>query len=89
MSLTSRKAGLSEAIRFTTLASWFASWLSMMRRSLDSILADVEMDISLAEAMQRIRPLMQPRALQRDSTRRRLLREMDHLAAILGLEDRR
>ena len=49
-------------------------------------LAGVQHLLSVAEAMQRIRPLMQPRALQRDSTRRRLLREMDHLAAILGLE---
>jgi hypothetical protein len=31
--------------------------------------------------------MMQPRALQRDATRRRLLREMDHLAALLGLAD--
>jgi MerR family transcriptional regulator, heat shock protein HspR len=38
------------------------------------------------EAMQRIRPLMQPAALQRDATRRRLMREMDRLAAMLGLD---
>ena len=50
-------------------------------------LAGVQQLLSVAEAMQRIRPLMRPGALQRDSTRRRLLREMDQLAALLGLED--
>jgi MerR family transcriptional regulator, heat shock protein HspR len=48
-------------------------------------LAGVQQLLSVAEAMQRIRPLMRPDALQRDSTRRRLLREMDQLAAMLGL----
>ncbi|HYE88668.1 MAG TPA: MerR family transcriptional regulator [Vicinamibacterales bacterium] len=49
-------------------------------------LAGVQQLLSVAEAMQRIRPLMQPAALQRVSTRRRLLREMDHIAAMLGLD---
>jgi MerR family transcriptional regulator/heat shock protein HspR len=49
-------------------------------------LAGVQQLLSVAEAMQRIRPLMQPGALQRDSTRRRLLREMDQLATLLGLD---
>ena len=48
-------------------------------------LAGVQQLLSVAEAMQRIRPLMQPSALQRDSTRRRLMREMDQLAELLGL----
>ena len=48
-------------------------------------LAGVQQLLSVAEAMQRIRPLMQPGALQRDATRRRLVREMDQLAALLGL----
>ncbi|MEO8677796.1 MAG: MerR family transcriptional regulator [Vicinamibacterales bacterium] len=48
-------------------------------------LAGVQQLLSIAEVMQRIRPMMQPRALQRDATRRRLLREMDHLAELLGL----
>jgi MerR family transcriptional regulator/heat shock protein HspR len=48
-------------------------------------LAGVQQLLSVAEAMQRIRPLMQSAALQRDSTRRRLLREMDQLAELLGL----
>jgi DNA-binding transcriptional MerR regulator len=47
--------------------------------------AGVQQLLSVAEAMQRIRPLMQSAALQRDSTRRRLLREMDQLAELLGL----
>jgi MerR family transcriptional regulator, heat shock protein HspR len=49
-------------------------------------LAGVQQLLSVAEAMQRIRPLMQPAALQREATRRRLLREMDQLAALLGLD---
>ncbi len=48
-------------------------------------LAGVQQLLSIAEAMQRIRPLMQAGALQRQATRRRLLREMDRLAAMLGL----
>jgi MerR family transcriptional regulator, heat shock protein HspR len=50
-------------------------------------LAGVQQLLSVAEAMQRIRPLMRPDALQRESTRRRLMREMDQLAAMLGLDD--
>ena len=49
-------------------------------------LAGVQQLLSVAEAMQRIRPMMRPDALQRDSTRRRLMREMDQLAAMLGLD---
>jgi MerR family transcriptional regulator, heat shock protein HspR len=48
-------------------------------------LAGVQQLLSVAEAMQRIWPLMQASALQRDSTRRRLMREMDQLAELLGL----
>ena len=48
-------------------------------------LAGVQQLLSVAEAMERIRPLMQPAALQRDANRRRLVREMDQLAALLGL----
>jgi MerR family transcriptional regulator, heat shock protein HspR len=50
-------------------------------------LAGVQQLLSVAEAMQRIRPMMQPRQLQRDATRRRLMREFDQLAALLGMED--
>ena len=49
-------------------------------------LAGVQQLLSVAEAMQRIRPLMQPAAFQRDANRRRLVREMDQLAALLGLD---
>ena len=49
-------------------------------------LAGVQQLLSVAEAMQRMRPLMRPGALQRDATRRRLMREMDQLAALLGLD---
>ncbi len=49
-------------------------------------LAGVQQLLSAAEIMQRIRPLMQPGALQRDATRRRLLREIDQLSALLGVD---
>jgi MerR family transcriptional regulator/heat shock protein HspR len=50
-------------------------------------LAGVQQLLSVAEVMQRIRPLMRPAAFQRDSNRRRLVREMDQLAELLGLDD--
>ena len=62
--------------------------LKFIKRLVDEAgvnLAGVQQLLSVAEAMQRIRPLMRPDALQRDSTRRRLVREMDQLAAMLGL----
>ena len=49
-------------------------------------LAGVQQLLSVAEAMQRIRPLIQAPAFQRDSNRRRLVREMNRLAALLGLD---
>ena len=49
-------------------------------------LAGVQQLLTVAEAMQRIRPLIEASALQRDSNRRRLLREMDQLASLLGLD---
>lgn len=49
-------------------------------------LAGVQQLLSVAAVMQRIRPLMQPGALQRGATRRQLIREMDHLAVMLGLD---
>jgi hypothetical protein len=49
-------------------------------------LAGVQHLLSVAEAMQRMRPLVRPAALQRGSSRRRLIREMDQLAAMLGLD---
>lgn len=49
-------------------------------------LAGVQQLLSVAEAMQRMRPLVRPAALQHGSNRRRLIREMDQLAALLGLD---
>jgi MerR family transcriptional regulator/heat shock protein HspR len=49
-------------------------------------LAGVQQLLSVAEAMQRIFPLIQSSALQRDSNRRRLVREVNQLAALLGLD---
>ena len=50
-------------------------------------LAGVQQLLSIAEVMQRMRPLLRPEALQRDATRRRLLREMDRMGALLGLDE--
>ena len=50
-------------------------------------LAGVQQLLSVAEAMQRMRPLVRPAALQRGANRRQLVREMDQLAAILGLDE--
>ena len=50
-------------------------------------LAGVQQLLSIAEVMRRIRPMMDHRSLQRDATRRRVLREMGQLAALLGLDD--
>jgi MerR family transcriptional regulator/heat shock protein HspR len=49
-------------------------------------LAGVQQLLSVAEAMQRIFPLIQSSAFQRDSNRRRLVREVNQLAALLGLD---
>jgi MerR family transcriptional regulator/heat shock protein HspR len=49
-------------------------------------LAGVQQLLTVAEAMQRIRPLIEASALQRDSNRRRLIHEMDQLATLLGLD---
>ena len=50
-------------------------------------LAGVQQLLSIAEVMQRIRPMMEPRALQSDAARKRLLREMDQLVSLLGLDE--
>jgi MerR family transcriptional regulator/heat shock protein HspR len=49
-------------------------------------LAGVQQLLTVAEAMQRIRPLIRAGAFERDSNRRRLVREMNQLAALLGLD---
>ena len=64
--------------------------LRFIKRLVDDVgvnLAGVQQLLSVAEAMQRIRPLMRSSALQREGTRRRLQREMDQLAEMLGLEE--
>lgn len=49
-------------------------------------LAGVQQLLSVAEVMQRVRPLMRGSAFQRQATRRQLVRELDRLAALLGLD---
>lgn len=49
-------------------------------------LAGVQRLLSLAEIMRRIQPLIRDGALGRDATRRRLLREMEQLGTLLGLD---
>jgi MerR family transcriptional regulator/heat shock protein HspR len=49
-------------------------------------LAGVQQLLAVAEAMQRIRPLVHASGLERTANRRRLMREMDQLAALLGLD---
>jgi len=48
-------------------------------------LAGVQRLLSVAEAMRRIRPLVHGAGLDRDASRRRLVREMERLEALLGL----
>lgn len=50
-------------------------------------LAGVQHLLSVAEALERIRPLLRREGLQRDTTRRAVLREMDRLCALLGLDE--
>jgi MerR family transcriptional regulator/heat shock protein HspR len=49
-------------------------------------LAGVQRLLSVAEVMSRIRPLMQGRALERDATRRRLMREIARIDELLGID---
>jgi MerR family transcriptional regulator/heat shock protein HspR len=65
--------------------------LRFIKRLVDDVgvnLAGVQQLLSIAEVMQRIRPLMATRALQSSSARRRLLREIEQLNELLGLERR-
>jgi MerR family transcriptional regulator/heat shock protein HspR len=50
-------------------------------------LAGVQRLLSLAEVLQRIQPLMRDGALARDAARRRLVREIQELEALLGLRE--
>jgi MerR family transcriptional regulator/heat shock protein HspR len=49
-------------------------------------LAGVQRLLTVAEAMLRLRPLMREEALERDAGRRRLVREMERLGALLGID---
>lgn len=49
-------------------------------------LAGVQRLLSLAEILRRIQPLMRDDALSRDATRRRLVREIEQLGALLGMD---
>ena len=50
-------------------------------------LAGVQQLLSVAEVMQRVRPMMRGEALQSQATRRQVIREIDRLAALLGLDE--
>lgn len=50
-------------------------------------LAGVQQLLSVAEVMRRVRPMMRGEALQRQATRRQLIREIDRLAELLGLDE--
>ncbi len=50
-------------------------------------LAGVQQLLEVAEVMQRVRPLMRGEALQSQATRRQLIREIDRLAEMLGLDE--
>ncbi|MEW6321134.1 MAG: MerR family transcriptional regulator [Acidobacteriota bacterium] len=49
-------------------------------------LAGVQRLLSIAEVIERVRPLMREEALAQDAVRRRLMREMDRLSTLIGLE---
>ena len=64
--------------------------LRFIKRLVDDVgvnLAGVQQLLSIAEVMQRIRPLAERRALQSRAARRRLLREIEQLNALLGLDE--
>lgn len=50
-------------------------------------LAGVQHLLSVLEITQRMRPMVQSGALQREATRRQLAREMDRLMALLGCDE--
>lgn len=49
-------------------------------------LAGVQQLLSVAEVMQRVRPMMRGEGLQSQATRRQVVREIDRLVALLGLD---
>ena len=50
-------------------------------------LAGVQQLLSVAEVMQRVRPLMRGERRQSQAIRRQLIREIDRLAELLGLDE--
>ena len=62
--------------------------LRLIKRLVDEIgvnLAGVQRLLSIADAVQRLRPLAREEALARGDGRRRLLQELDRLSSMLGL----
>ena len=60
-----------------------------IKRLVDDVgvnLAGVQQLLSIVEVVQRIRPLTESRALESTAARRRLLREIEQLNALLGLD---
>ena len=63
--------------------------LKLIKRLVDDAginLAGVQRLLSIAEVVQRLRPLMRDEALSARDTRRRLVQELDELNRMLGLE---
>jgi MerR family transcriptional regulator/heat shock protein HspR len=63
--------------------------LKLIKRMVDGAginLAGVQRLLSIAEVVQRLRPLMRDEALSGRETRRRLMQELDELYRVLGLE---
>jgi MerR family transcriptional regulator/heat shock protein HspR len=62
--------------------------LRLIKRLVDDLginLAGVQQLLSIAEVVERIRPLVSDEALAREDRRRRLGRELDRLSRLLGL----
>jgi MerR family transcriptional regulator, heat shock protein HspR len=62
--------------------------LRLIKRLVDDIgvnLAGVQRLLSVADALQRLRPLAREEALARSDGRRRLLQELERLSAMVGL----
>jgi MerR family transcriptional regulator/heat shock protein HspR len=62
--------------------------LRLIKHLVDEVginLAGVQRLLSIAEVVQRLRPLAREEALTRNDTRRRLAQELDRLSSMLGL----
>jgi MerR family transcriptional regulator/heat shock protein HspR len=63
--------------------------LRVIKRLVEDVgvnLAGVQQLLAIAEVMQRVRPLVTESALLRESGRRRLMRELEHISALAGLD---